>query len=299
MTLTGRTARRTTVFSILAVGSLLVVGRGPNRHAHALSSPAPDSALLQRMLDAEDARVSDPAALAPLLAGLRSSDAETRRIATRALGRMERVENLSALQPMLTDQSPAVRAEAVNAVAQIAKADGPTGPAGGDPRARAWTTVQSVIRGLGASEVDPTVRGVMARSLGRLPYPTEDVARTAAESVVEMLDGVSTEGALGREPWFGVVHGVDAILRRFPNVRTSPAVIRVAQLPRVPSVAAAGVVSDTTWSRETNVILAAIRGRVLAAAVGAANGIDATNARGIGARFLTDFGDADPQVRRR
>ena len=121
------------------------------------------------MLDAEDARVSDPAALAPLLAGLRSSDAETRRIATRALGRMERVENLSALQPMLTDQSPAVRAEAVNAVAQIAKADGPTGPAGGDPRARAWTTVQSVIRGLGASEVDPTVRGVMARSLGRLP----------------------------------------------------------------------------------------------------------------------------------
>ena len=296
MTLTGRTARRTTVFSIVAVGSLLIGGREATRHAHALPSPAPDSALLQRMLDAEDARVSDPAALAPLLEGLRSSDAEPRRIATRALGRLERVENLSALQPMLTDQSAAVRAEAVNAVAQIAKADGPT--AGGDARVRAWTTVQSVIRGLGASEVDPTVRGVMARSLGRLPYPTDDVAKTAAESVVGMLDGVSTEGALGREPWFGVVHGIDAILRRFPNVRTSPAVIRVALLPRVPSVATAGAASDTAWSRETNVILAAIRGRVLGVAVGTANGIDATNARGIGARFLTDFGDADPQVRR-
>ena len=113
-----------------------------------------------------------------------------------------------------------------------------------------------------------------------------------------MIDGVPTDRALGREPWFGVVHGVDAILRRFPNVRTSPAVIRVALLPRVPSGVTATGASDTAWSRETNVILAAIRGRVLGAAVGAANGIDAANARGITARFLTDFGDSDPQVRR-
>ena len=245
------------------------------------------------MLDAEDARASTPAALAPLLEGLRSTDVDTRIIATRALGRIERVENLPALEPMLTDQSPAVRAEAINAIAQIAKADGPTGAPGS--RARAWTSVQALIRGLGASELDPGVRGVMARSLGRLPYPTEDVARTAVESIVEMLNGLPSDGALGREPWFGVVHGVDAILRRFPAVRTSPAVIRVALLPRVPSGATG---SDSAWSRETNVILTAIRGRVLGAPVGAPNGIDAVNARDISTRFTTDLGDSDPQVRR-
>src|SRR5688572_23997905 len=53
------------------------------------SLPAPDTALLQRMLDAEDARATDPASLAPIVEGSRSSDAETRRIAARALGRME------------------------------------------------------------------------------------------------------------------------------------------------------------------------------------------------------------------
>ena len=298
MKLTGRLTGRRTPIICLVITASLVFGRGSARPASGARIAVPDSTLLQRILDTEDARATDPAALAPVLEGLRSSDAETRRIATRALGRLERVENLSALQPMLTDPSPAVRAEGVNAIAQIAKADGPNGPAGGDPRVRAWTTVQSLIRGLGASELDPTVRGVMARSLGRLPYPTEDVARTAVESVVNLLDGIPTDGALGREPWFGVVHGVDAILRRFPNVRSSPAVIRVALLPRVPSVATAAGVSDTAWSRETNVILAAIRGRVLGGAVGAANGIDAENARAIGTRFLTDFGDADPQVRR-
>src|SRR5689334_20399860 len=81
---------------------------------------APDSALLQRMLEAENSRASTPAALAPLLEGLHSADVETRIIATRALGRIERVENLPSLEPMLTDPSPAVRAEAINAIAQIA-----------------------------------------------------------------------------------------------------------------------------------------------------------------------------------
>jgi len=248
------------------------------------------------MFDAEDARVTDAAGLAPLVVGLQSPDAETRRIATRAVGRIERAENLRLLEPVLTDSALEVRIEAVNAIAQIAKAEGPTGPPGGS-QTRAWAVAQSLMRALTPRATDPAFRGAIARSLGRLPYPSEDIARTAVESVAEMIDGVPTDGALGREPWFGVVHGVDAILRRFPNVRTSPAVIRVALLPRVPSVAT-GTGSDTAWSLETNVILAAIRGRVLGAAVGAANGIDAANARAIGARFLTDFGDADPQVRR-
>jgi cyclophilin family peptidyl-prolyl cis-trans isomerase/HEAT repeat protein len=250
------------------------------------------------MLDAEDARASDSASLAPILTGLRSSDVATRQIAVRALGRMERVENLHALEPMLSDPSAVVRAEAINAVGQIAKAAGGS-PGGGDERQRrAVIAVHGLLRGLVAGESDPAVRGAIGRTLGRLPYPNEEAARASTESIAALLDGIPSDGALAREPWFGVVHGTDALLRRFPNLRTASGVLRVAELPRVPSIANAVPPSDTTWSRETNVILAAIRGRVLGVAVGAPNGIDGEAARAVRARFLSDFGDADPEVRR-
>jgi cyclophilin family peptidyl-prolyl cis-trans isomerase/HEAT repeat protein len=257
----------------------------------------PDSAVLQQMLDAEDARATDSAGIAPLLAGLRSSDVATRRVAVRALGRLERVENLSALEPMMSDPSPVVRAEAINAAGQIAKAAG--ADASGDERQRrAVIAVQGLLRGLVAGESDPAVRGAIARTLGRLPYPNEETARASTESIAALLDGVPTDGPLAREPWFGVIHGTDALLRRLPNLRTAPGVLRVAELPRVPSVANAALASDTAWSREANVMLAAIRARVLAVAVGAPNGVDDEPARAVRARLLSDFGDADPEVRR-
>ena len=259
---------------------------------------AVDSALLQRMLDAEDARATDTLALAPILSGLRSPDIAARRTAVRALGRIERLENVPALQPMVTDTSPLVRAEAISAIGQIAKGASTNPPAMDDEQRRAVTAIQALLRGLTTSESDPVVRGVLARTLGRLPYATEDVARAASESIASMLDGVPTDGVLAREPWFGIAHGTDALLRRFPDLRTAPGVLRVAQIPRVPSVAAAARASDTSWSRETNVILAAIRGRVLATPADAPNGVDNATVREIRSRFLSDFGDADPQVRR-
>ena len=262
------------------------------------SANAPDLSVLQRMLDAEDARVSDSSALAPILTGLRSPDVATRRTAVRALGRIERLDNVAALQPMVTDSSPLVRAEAINAIGQISKGAGANLAAMDDEQRRALAAIQALLRGLTASETDPVVRGALARTLGRLPNATEDVARAASESIASLLDGVPTEGAFAREPWFGIAHGTDALLRRFPNLRTAPGVLRVAQIPRVPSAAGAVQASDTGWSRETNVILAAIRGRVLAAAPDAANGLDSVTAREIRSRFLGDFGDADPQVRR-
>jgi cyclophilin family peptidyl-prolyl cis-trans isomerase/HEAT repeat protein len=263
----------------------------PPASAQASSLVAPDTALLQRMLDAEDMR--NPDSVAPILQGLASPDVETRRIATRAIGRMESRANLSALERMLTDPAASVRAEAVNAIAQIAKADGPNGPAEGDARLRVWMGVQALIRGLITSEVDPVVRGTMARTLGRLPYPNDDVARSATESIAELMEPLPNAGPLAREPWFGILHGTDALLRRFPALRTTPGVLRVAAIPRVPTIVGASS-SDSAWSREANVILAAIRGRVLSAPSGA----DDANIAGVRARFLTDFGDADAQVRR-
>ena len=280
--------------------ALVCASVAPTASSQARPAPvaAQDAGLLQRMLDAEDSRAPDSASLAAIVTGLRSPDVATRQVAVRAIGRIERRENLALLEPLLTDPSPIVRAEALNAVAQIAKADGPNGPPEADARLRVWMGVQGLVRGLTAGESDPNVRGVMARTLGRLPYPTEEVARGATESIAALMDGVPTEGALRREPWFGIAHGTDALLRRFPNLRTAPGVLRVAQVPRVPSIATTTSADDSAWSRETNVILAAIRGRLLVAPVGSPNGLAEAAARDVGARFLSDFGDADPQVRR-
>ena len=100
------------------------------------------------------------------------------------IGRIERRENLPSLEPMLTDPSPVVRAEAFNAIAQIAKADGASdAPARTTERRASRWGCRDSIRGLTASETDPVVRGAMARTLGRLPYPNEDVARAATESI--------------------------------------------------------------------------------------------------------------------
>ena len=288
------TTHRIALVGLLACG----LGSAALAQAGSPSGNAVDASVLQRMLDAEDARASDSSALAPVLTGLRRPDIATRRTAVRAIGRIERLENLPAIQPMVSDSSPLVRAEAINAIGQIAKAAGASPTATDDEQRRALTAIQALLRGLTTGESDPVVRGVLARTLGRLPYATEDVARAASESIASLLDGVPTDGALAREPWFGIAHGTDALLRRLPNLRTAPGVLRVAQIPRVPSVAAAARASDTSWSRETNVILAAIRGRVLAAAVDAPNGVDSATAREIRSRFLSDFGDADPQVRR-
>src|SRR4051794_37144827 len=135
-------------------------------------SAAPDSALLQRMLDAEDSRATDSASLAPLFVGLASDDSTTRRIAARAIGRLGRRDYVSALEPAVTDPSLSVRAEELNAIAQIAKGDA-ANAASGDAQRRVWMGVQGLVRGLSTSESDPVVRGAMARTLGRLPYASE------------------------------------------------------------------------------------------------------------------------------
>jgi cyclophilin family peptidyl-prolyl cis-trans isomerase/HEAT repeat protein len=284
------------------IAFIALFGCGLPSAALAQSSPvsanASDLSVYQRMLDAEDARARDSSALAPIFTGLRSPDIATRRTAARALGRIERLENLPALEPMVTDSSPLVRAEAINAIGQVAKAAGANPAAMDDDQRRALISIQGLLRGLTTSEADPVVRGTLARTLGRLPYPSEDVARAASETIASLLDGVPNDGALAREPWFGIAHGTDALLRRFPNLRSATGVVRVAQISRVPSVANAARTSDTSWSRETNVILAAIRGRVLGAPIDAPNRVDSAAAREIRSRFLSDFGDADAQVRR-
>src|SRR4051812_4970524 len=77
-----------------------------------------DTAALQRLLVAEDARGTGLDGQEPLLAALSSSDTLLRRLAVRGLGRFQRPGLGERLLPALSDPVPAIRAEAANAVAQ-------------------------------------------------------------------------------------------------------------------------------------------------------------------------------------
>jgi HEAT repeat protein len=122
----GRIVRVIGYVAAIPLAAWLLFGTAaPARVAIAGALIAPDTALLQRMLVAEDARATEPASLAALIEGLQNPDADTRRLAVRGLGRLERQEHLARVEPLMTDPSPAVRAEAVNAAGQIAKGVGP------------------------------------------------------------------------------------------------------------------------------------------------------------------------------
>ena len=77
-----------------------------------------DTAVLQRLLVAEDARGTGRDGIEPLLSALSGSDTLLRRLAVRGLGRFQRPELGRRLVPFLSDPTPAIRAEAANAIAQ-------------------------------------------------------------------------------------------------------------------------------------------------------------------------------------
>ena len=81
------------------------------------ATPAAAQSLQERMLQAEDARPTTEAGLAPLLEGLKGN---TRRTAIRAIGRLERPAMIPLVAPALAD-GVGIRAEAANALAQMAR----------------------------------------------------------------------------------------------------------------------------------------------------------------------------------
>lgn len=117
---------------------------------------------------AEDARPVTRAEAEPLLRGLGSPSPEIARLAVRALGRLERREFLGDVRRVLADGDPDVRAEAANAVAQIAGADPGSAPAAFD-----------ALRARVAAERHPVARAALLDALGRLPFPAAAPAPSA------------------------------------------------------------------------------------------------------------------------
>ena len=120
------------------------------------------------MLQAEDARPTTEAGLAPLMEGLKGNG---RRTAIRAIGRLERPAMIPLVAPALAD-GVGIRAEAANALAQMART-----PA-------AVIEVQKLLIDRAAIDADLNTWepwGEIAAALGRLPYDTaEQVAATEA-----------------------------------------------------------------------------------------------------------------------
>ena len=146
--------------------------------AQAAGTPAADTAALQRLLAAEDARGTGRDGLGPLLAASTAADTTLRRVAVRALGRLQRPELGRRLLPYLSDAVPSVRAEAANAVAQSLRGVKRDARAADSTRLTAREAAAALTRAL-ASETDPAVVDALGQSLGRLPLPDSAAARAA------------------------------------------------------------------------------------------------------------------------
>jgi cyclophilin family peptidyl-prolyl cis-trans isomerase/HEAT repeat protein len=179
-----------------------------------MSSSARQPSLRERMLLAEDARAQTAEAVAPLLEGLRSADATLRRQAVRALGRFERPELIPRVAALLNDMDTGVRMEAYNALGQVA-------------RGSAVSDVQERLLRREPTESEPTAWGVLAATLGRLPYGTaQQVSRTEAVLVRALS---ATDDKAASESATGALEGFEALVRQARKIAT-PSAATVAGL---------------------------------------------------------------------
>ena len=167
----------------------------------AASNLAQQPALRERILLAEDARAQSDADLAPLREGLKSHDANIRRQAVRAVGRLERAELIPLVTQLLGDPNDDVRIEAANAVGQLAR--GPKGV----------TDAKTRLLGRTRLEREPRVWAAVAATLGRLAYTTAaDVQQT--EAALARVLPTPTTTAIQIDELLGAVEGFEALARQ-------------------------------------------------------------------------------------
>lgn len=192
-----------------ALGLLRLVGTGE------WVTPQADTAdlrLRSAILRAEDARPRSAEGLAPILAGLSSPDVVTRRLAVRALGRLEREDLMERIAAALRDSAPHVRAEAANAMAQSASHGGAQ---------TAWRLFTERL----SAETDPDVRGAVFRSVGRLRLMDPEESSAVERVLVQGASGPGlTESVLA-----GATHGFVSLYRR-AGTRRPPSLAAIERL---------------------------------------------------------------------
>jgi len=145
---------------------------------------AADRSTLLALIAAEDARGSDAAGIAPLVAALDNKSAFIRRSAVRGLGRLQRSTLLDSIAPMVGDPDARVRLEAVNAIAQALQDLRTRDLPPAERRATLDEAVDAIVRNAERFP-DPAFLGVAARTLGRLPYADSVVPREVERVLVE------------------------------------------------------------------------------------------------------------------
>ena len=157
------------------------------------------------ILQAEDRRAPTPRDLAIIRAGARSGDAQTARVAVRALGRLERPALIADIAPGAAASAAGVRAEAANAIGQAAQGWKATSA----PAAAA--TLDAALAALAARlkvEADADVRAAICETIGRLPYPTAAQVDSAERTLLEMA--CAPNRSTDR---LGVAKGFEALVR--------------------------------------------------------------------------------------
>lgn len=247
-------------------------------HCCIVGFPSPASAQTAQatrllILQAEGRSSPTSKDLALIRTATRSADADTARIAVRALGRFERVSLIPDLFPALRHRLPEVRAEAANALAQAAQ--GFKAAASGRGTI-ALTSTQEALSGRLAVEATPSVRAAICEALARLPYrKAEDVSRAEA-SIVGAAEHATLIDRLG------AAEALETMIRLHAAIR--PAGARALALLE-DFARAASTRTDEDLGRDARVRRLALEALVTANAIS-------------GSVLERTVRDPDPQVRR-
>ena len=163
------------------------------------------------VLQAEDRRARTPRDLATIRSGLHGGDAQTVRVAVRALGRLERPALIADLVPSLRHALPEIRAEAANAIGQAAQ--GWKGDKA--PGASAIDAVSSPLAARLKVEAEPDVRVAICDALGRLPYVNAAQAEAAERTLIDMAGRAET-----LTDRLGVAQGLERLVRTQRRLRS-------------------------------------------------------------------------------
>jgi cyclophilin family peptidyl-prolyl cis-trans isomerase len=175
------------------------------------AGPAADFTPAQvKILQAEDRRAPTAQDLDTIRAGLRSSDAQTVRIAVRAMGRLERPSLIADIIPMLRHRAAPVRAEAATATGQAAQGWRRSQLA--DGIVSAIDTAQSALLARLPLESDQDVRNAIEDTLGRLPYANAAQVEAAEHALLDASHR-GDQGGDQRGDQFGVAQGLFRIAR--------------------------------------------------------------------------------------
>ena len=164
------------------------------------ATPASAQSLQERMLQAEDARPTTEAGLAPLVEGIKSGP---RRTAIRAIGRLERPELIALVAPSLND-GVGIRAEAANALAQLARTP------------ESVALVQKLL--IDRAAVDANLNtweswGEIAAALGRLPYETPALVADTEAVLIQGLPSPDSLNETDAAAIVGATRGLESLAR--------------------------------------------------------------------------------------